>query len=334
MNNLVTTGSENNNDKRGLIFAECEIMEKEGFSDISSRTVSARQNVKWGKSTVSKFVTEWHNNRDAKKLEIMEQTRLSPIFVEALNREIENRQLEQNNAYKETIERQQSQLMLSNEDLESNENELREAKANAGELAVNRAELKTELKNEQQKYADMYKSLNEKFNEETQKLNARIIELTEKNEELHNGINEKTESLGAANQIAKTAADEVLSLNKTVADLAIESKNKQEEISVFKTEVATLKEQSTSLKHDIKSKDDLVKLHKEQQSKYETEVKEKATEIKELRVKLEDTTKELMNKVEVTTKEFHQSTLKCQSLEMELKAKEHISDKPVKTTEK
>jgi chromosome segregation ATPase len=253
-----------NDEKRKLIFLECETMQGEGVSEISSRTVAARPQINWGKSTISKFVTEWHTLKDAKLMEVLEQTRMSPHFVTALNTEIDNRMAEQARVLKSTIERQSIELRNLTEDLASTEQNLLKAQVETSELKTKTTEIQTDHKNLNVKYNETVDTLNNKYNEETARLNKSIIELNGKIETLHSRLNDKTEELGKQRNIAESNQTENNNLAKEMNELNKASRKQSEEITNNKQEISGLKQKVIGQENELKSKDEIIKIHLDQ----------------------------------------------------------------------
>jgi chromosome segregation ATPase len=251
----------NSDEQRKLVFLECETMQSEGVSEISSRTVAARPGISKGKSTISKFVTEWHTLKDAKLMEVLEQTRMSPHFVTALNTEIDNRMSEQATVLKATIERQNTELRNLTEDLTSTEQQLMNAQVETSELKTKTTEIQTEHKNLNNKYNETVELLNNKYNEETARLNKSIIETNGKVESLHSRLNTKTEELGKQRNIAETKETENNNLNKEMNELNKVSRKQNDEITHHKQESSGLKQKVIGQENELKSKDEIIKLH-------------------------------------------------------------------------
>lgn len=259
-----STNKENNSsndEKRKLIFLECETMENENAPDISSRTVAARPGIAWGKSTVSKYVTEWHHIKDGKLLEVLEQTRMSPHFVTALNTEIETRMTDKSEMFKKTIERLGTELKNVTEDLEATELKTTQLEIETSELRVNSAELKTEHKNLNAKYNETVETLNNKYNEETARLNKSIIESNGKIEALHTRLNDKTEELGQQRNVAETNQKENGNLTKEINELNKVSRSQSQEITTNKQAISGLEQKVIGQENELKSKDEMIKLH-------------------------------------------------------------------------
>jgi chromosome segregation ATPase len=251
----------NSDEQRKLVFLECETMQSEGVVEISSRTVAARPGINWGKSTISKFVTEWHTLKDAKLIEVLEQTRMSPHFVTALNTEIDNRMAEQATVLKATIERQRTELRNLTEDLAATEQELTTAQVAASELKTKTTEVQTEHKNLNAKYNETVETLNNKYNEETARLNKSIIESNGKIEVLHTRLNDKTEELGQQRNVAETNQKENNNLTQKMNELNKVSRSQSDEITTNKQAISGLEQKVIGQENELKSKDQMIKLH-------------------------------------------------------------------------
>jgi chromosome segregation ATPase len=279
-----------NDEKRKLIFLECETMENENAPDISSRTVAARPGIAWGKSTVSKYVTEWHHIKDGKLLEVLEQTRMSHHFVTALNTEIETRMTDKSEMFKKTIERIGTELKNVTEDLEATELKTTQLEIETSELRVNSAELKTEYKNLNTKYNEtvqalsakyneMVQTLNAKFTEETERLNKVILEANGKIEGLHTSLNDKTEELGKQRNIAEYNQTENNNLAKEVNEQNKTLRKQNEEITKNKQEISGLEQKVIGQENELKSKDEIIKIHLNQAKEISQSLKDSQTKV-------------------------------------------------------
>ncbi|AWG77739.1 hypothetical protein [Vibrio parahaemolyticus] len=80
-------------DKKKEIWAVCDEMLREGKErkEITGRKVAERKDVKWSHTTVTPYVTSWHDDRTKAEQDMLAKTQMSPHFVKALKSEVEDR---------------------------------------------------------------------------------------------------------------------------------------------------------------------------------------------------------------------------------------------------
>ncbi|MCS0340609.1 hypothetical protein ND926_24475 [Vibrio diabolicus] len=80
-------------DKKTVIWAACDEMLREGKEpkEITGRKVASRKGVDWSHTTVTPFVTQWHDDRTKTEQDMLSKTQMSSHFVKALKNEVEER---------------------------------------------------------------------------------------------------------------------------------------------------------------------------------------------------------------------------------------------------
>lgn len=215
------------NDKQTAIFAACDEMLREGMpvNKINSRQVSAR--VEWSHTTVAPYLKAWREQRAKKEREAVQQTQMSTNFVKALHVEVEDRinRLRAVDAEQyELLSSEHSDLVEANLGLE---NQIDETKANLSrrteEATQQRALAAQNLKDleaAQKSHKAEVKELNQRYEHDTKELKGsltasqqkwdseraeqkdehreEIRKLTEKKDELHLELQDKTAKLAEA----------------------------------------------------------------------------------------------------------------------------------------
>lgn len=80
-------------DKQKIIWSVCDEMLREGKEcrEITGRKVAAHSDVEWSHTTVTPYVSSWHDERTRAEQDALAKTSMSAHFVKALKNEVEER---------------------------------------------------------------------------------------------------------------------------------------------------------------------------------------------------------------------------------------------------
>ncbi|MGF1759879.1 DNA-binding protein [Photobacterium sagamiensis] len=259
--------NQNGNDIQAVVFAACDEMLREGnpVNRITGRKVASRDEVTWSHTTVTPHVNRWHEQRTEKEREAIKQTQMSPNFVKALHKEVEERVVALREVDAEQMQMLQTELqdmIDANGKLESELKEIKQKLEDKTEEASQATALAKQSKedkaNAEKEHKEALEQLQKRYDNDTKELKQTIEDnrseytkerselkqehkeaiekLTEKKDELHSDLKDKTAECAEAN--VKAANFE------KVAD----------ELETEKDKTAKLTEQTVRLKANLETK--------------------------------------------------------------------------------
>lgn len=204
--------NENLNDIQVAVFATCDEMLHEEIPTkrITGRKVASRSNVLWSHTTVTPHVNAWHEQRTEREREAIKLTNMSQNFVKALHREVEERVGSLRRIDEEQMQRLQTELqdmVETNAKVENEINAIKQRLAVKTEEASQATALSSQYKQDKLKLEidhketiDKLKSNIEenqsKYELERKELKSEHIDaiqkLTEKKDEIHSDLKEKS----------------------------------------------------------------------------------------------------------------------------------------------
>jgi hypothetical protein len=230
--------SKSGNDIQAVVYEACEAMlrAETQINNITGRKVAAQDGVSWSHTTVTPFVRRWHSLLADKERKAIEQTKMSQNFVRALHKEVEERVVALRGIDSEQIQMLQNELqdmIGTNVNIEHELTDAKEKLAKKTEEASQASALAEQCQKDKSKadsdHKDAISTLQYHYNQDVKELKENIESnqlkyiaertesrdenkdaiqiLTEKKDELHSDLKEKSAECAEAKVKASVALE-------------------------------------------------------------------------------------------------------------------------------
>ncbi len=228
-------------DKQKVIWSVCDEMQREGKErkEITGRKVAAHSDVEWSHTTVTPYVTAWHDRQTKAEQDALAKTQMSPHFVKALQKEVEERVslLRKIDAEQMSVLASQlSDMVLENDNLESR---LKNTKAELEDKSEKLAGVSSELETIKVVQNELRKELEEKTSQHESKLEKASIEYSAALSQLNA---QHVQSIEKLNLRIEDKSKEISELNARLAHADIKVSGHEKLTQELSTAIATIDE--------------------------------------------------------------------------------------------